>query len=215
MYNYILFDLDGTLTDPGVGITSSVAYALNKYGISTTRLSDLNPFIGPPLIDSFQKYYGFDKIRSREAVQFYREYFCQKGMFENEVYDGIDSFLQGLIDAGKKLYVATSKPEVYSVKILEHFDLSKYFIFIGGSTLDETRTKKSEVIDYVLKNNPDIKISETLMVGDRCHDIIGAKQNGIASCGVLFGYGSREELKEAQANYIVSDLMELSRIILG
>lgn len=209
----ILFDLDGTLTDPMIGITKSVQYALRAYGIQVERLEDLCPFIGPPLRDSFMKYYGFDPDQATEAIWKYREYFSVTGLYENKEYAGIKEMLEALRDEGKKLYVATSKPELFAKKILEHFQMAEYFTFIGGASMDETRVKKGDVIGYVLEENQITDLSQVVMVGDREHDIIGAKEAGIESVGVLYGYGSREELEEAGANEIVSTVEALRNLL--
>ncbi len=201
-YNTILFDLDGTLTDPGLGITNSVMYALKKYGIEVSDRSELYKFIGPPLAESFEKYYGFSTEESYKAVDCYREYYRDRGLYENTVYDGIEDLLKELKAAGKTLIVATSKPEVFAKEVLRHFGLDKYFEYIAGGNLDGTRTVKAEVIAYALDSCGITDKENAVMVGDRMHDIVGAKTVGIDSIGVLFGYGSREELENAGADYI-------------
>lgn len=211
-YRTVLFDLDGTLTDPGTGITNSVAYALKKYGIEISDRTELYKFIGPPLLESFEKYYGFSKEQAREAVDFYREYFRDKGIFENMPYDGVKELLEELKKSGRKIVLATSKPEEFAVRILEHFDLMQYFDVAAGASMDETRTKKAQVIAYALEQCKITDLSQVVMIGDREHDIIGAKQIGIDSIGVLFGYGNREELQKAGATYIaerVDDILPL------
>lgn len=208
-YHTILFDLDGTLTDPGIGITNSVWHALKKYNISVEERKELYCFIGPPLIDSFVKYYGFSEDQAREAVAYYREYFADKGKFENEVYDGVETMLKQLKEAGKKLIVATSKPEVFAKQILDYFGLTQYFDFVAGATLDETRVKKAEVIAYALESCGITELSDAVMVGDREHDVIGAKTVGLDCIGVLFGYGSREELEQAGADYIAETVEDI------
>ena len=202
MYSTIFFDLDGTLTDPGVGITNSVAYALKKWDIEVSERSLLYPFIGPPLSDSFQQYFGFSKEDSMKAIEYYREYFRDRGIFENEVYDGVHELLTALRTEGKKIVLATSKPEGFARTILKHFDLMKYFDFVAGTSMDESRNKKGQVIAYALESLGITDRSTVVMVGDREHDVIGAKENGLDSIGVLFGYGSREELENAGATYI-------------
>lgn len=209
---YILFDLDGTLTDPMMGITKSVRYALNYYGIEVNNLNDLLPFIGPPLRDSFSEYYGFDETKANEAVAKYREYFAVDGLFDNKVYEGIEACLKRLNDAGKVLFVATSKPEKYAKQILDYFSLSQYFKFIGGAGFD-TREKKAEVIQYVLKSNQ-IDVNDAIMVGDRQHDVIGAHDNHLPCIGVLYGYGSLKEMQECYADYIVNSIKELENLLL-
>lgn len=210
---FILFDLDGTLTDPFEGITNSVKYALEYYGISVKDKNELSCFIGPPLYASFEKYYGFSKEKSVEAVAKYREYFATKGIFENALYNNVKEFLSELKNSGLKVILATSKPEVYADKILEHFEISEYFDCVVGSLLSGERVDKADVIREALcrLNNPDS--DNCIMIGDREHDIIGAKKNNIASIGVLFGYGNREELEEANADYIVNDFEEIKAIL--
>lgn len=211
-YKNILFDLDGTLTDPGEGITNSVMYALEKFNIKSTDKSELYKFIGPPLLDSFEKYYGFTKEMSRQALLYYREYFTKSGMFENEVYEGIEKLLISLRKRGKRLFVATSKPEIYSKQILNHFGLSKYFEFIGGSTLDEKgRIHKADVIEYVLENAGIVDRKSTIMIGDRHFDIEGAKKCGLDSIGVLYGYGDIDELTASKATYIAEKVEDIER----
>ncbi len=214
-YQVALFDLDGTLTDPGVGITNSVAHALKKFGINVDDPTELYKFIGPPLWDSFENYYGFSKEEAKTAVEYYREYYRDKGIFENMVYDGIETLLESLQSAGKNLIVASSKPEVFARQIMEHFGLSKYFKYIAGGNLDGTRTKKDEVIEYALEANEIYDKSKVVMIGDREHDVIGAKKIGIDSIGVLFGYGSREELEHVQATFIAEKVEDIQNIILG
>lgn len=214
MYDVILFDLDGTLTDPGIGITNSVSYALEKYGIQVSDRTELYKFIGPPLSESFEVFYGFSPEQAKQAVEYYREYYRDKGIFENLVYDGMEELLKKLKNAGKTLLVATSKPEVFARQILEHFSLAGYFTYIAGSNLDGSRTKKSEVIEYALTSCGIEKKDTALMVGDREHDVIGAKQAGIDVTGVLFGYGSREELEAAEATYIAETVAELEKLLL-
>lgn len=206
--NY-LFDLDGTLTDPGLGIKNSIRYALCKMGKPILPDETLDAFIGPPLLDSFQKYCNATPEEAETLLQYYREYFKEKGMFENLVYPGIPEVLAKLKSQGAALYVATSKPEPFAKQILEHFDLASYFTFIGGSTLDETRTKKEEVIRYVLQENG-LNADACLMVGDRYYDIEGARSCGMKVAAVLFGYGSREELKTA--DYLIESPAELAEI---
>lgn len=210
---YILFDLDGTLTDPMMGITKSVRYALNYYGISVNDLNDLLPFIGPPLRDSFREFYGFDANKANDAVIKYREYFATKGIFDNKVYKGIPECLQTLKDAGKILLIATSKPERFAKQITEYFDLAKYFDFVGGSEFNG-REKKADVINYVLTENQ-INVDDAIMVGDRKHDIIGAHDNDIPCVGVLYGYGSLDELSANHADYIVETVASLTDRLLA
>lgn len=213
-YEYIFFDLDGTLTDPAEGITNSFKYALNYYGLEIPSYEKLLTFIGPPLLTTYKESFGFSDEKAAEGVKKYREYFAEKGLFENRVYDGIPELLQSLKAAGKHLLVATSKPEIYSVRIMEKFGLAKYFDEICGSNEDESRSNKAEVVAYAMEKcgNPDPE--KVLMVGDRKHDVIGSGEHGIKCCGVLFGYGNREELETAGAEYIAADLEELKKIAL-
>ena len=209
----ILFDLDGTLTDPKIGITKSVAYALEKFGVKVPDMDALTPFIGPPLYESFMGFYGFSRTDADRAVVAYREYFSGAGIFENEVYEGIPEMLAALSGKGKILGLATSKPHVFAVRILEHFKLDGYFTFVSGSELDGRRNEKSEVVAYALEYLPTAAPRACVMVGDREHDIIGAKANGIDSVGVLFGYGGREELENAGATYIAGSVDELRTLL--
>ena len=206
----ILFDLDGTITDPMLGITNSVIYALKRYGIEVTDRRELYKFIGPPLAESFSKYYGFSKSEGYELVEVYREYFSDKGLYENEVYDGVEKMLNNLKGEGHKIYLATSKPQIFAEKILEHFGLSKYFDGVCGSELNGDRVEKSEVI-ACLKDRYSIK--DGVMVGDRSFDILGAKANDLISVGVLYGYGEQSELDGAGADYLVENVHDLEKVL--
>ena len=214
MFEYLFFDLDGTLTDPALGITNSFIHALKYFGMEIPSYETLCTFIGPPLPDTFKTQFGFDDTKAAEGVKKYREYFATKGLLENSVYPGIPELLAELKKAGKKLVVATSKPEEYSVRIIEHFGLSQYFENICGSLMNESRSKKDEVISYAIERNNISDKSKILMIGDRKHDILGAKKVGLKSCGVLFGYGSQEELETAGADYIAKDISQLRSILL-
>lgn len=214
MFDIVLFDLDGTLTDPGEGITNSVAYALRKYGIEVSDRSELYKFIGPPLKDSFMKYYDFDEDKAEEAIAYYREYFRDTGIFENRVYEGVEDMLRSLHTDGKKIVLATSKPEEFAIRILEHFGLSKYFDVVAGASMDSSRSKKGDVIAYAISLCESFDKYTAVMVGDREHDIIGAKENGLKSIGVFYGYGSENELKTSGADYIVSRPIEVLSLIL-
>ena len=189
-YQHILFDLDGTLTDPMIGITSSVKYALSYFNIEVEDLRSLCPFIGPPLKTSFKDFYQFTDEQADVAIAKYREYFSKQGIFENTLYQGIDELLRLLTENEMKIYLATSKPQPFAQQILEYFHLESYFTFVGGSTFD------------------------VVMIGDRKYDIKGAKANNIDSIGVLYGYGDEEELANAGANKIVTDIKELSSFLL-
>jgi haloacid dehalogenase superfamily, subfamily IA, variant 1 with third motif having Dx(3-4)D or Dx(3-4)E len=213
-FEYILFDLDGTLTDSGEGITKSVQYALKSFGILVDDLKELNKFIGPPLKDSFKEYYNFDEDKAQLGLVKYREYFADKGIYENKLYDGIPELLEVLKKNNKKIVLATSKPEVYARQILQYFKIDKYFDFAAGADFEETRVNKGDVIKYALQEANITDLSKVIMVGDREHDIIGAKENNIKSVGVLYGFGDVIELTQARAEYIVKDTEELLNILL-
>lgn len=209
---YVLFDLDGTLTDSREGIVNSIRYMLDHYGITIDR-EQLQPWLGPPLKESLMKYCGFAEEKALEGVGIYREYFDRKGIFENRVYPGIEEMLKSLKEKGHVLLVATSKPETAAVRVLEHFGLAKYFTYIGGATLDDSRVKKAAVIRYVLEKCNVEDRAQAVMVGDREHDVLGARENELEVIGVLYGYGSREELTEAGADRIVEDPEKLTEIL--
>ena len=213
MIHTIFFDLDGTLTDSAPGIIHSVQYALKKYGIEAEE-NDLRSFIGPPLVHSFQERFGFDHDKALEAVAYYREYFTAGGMFENSVYPGVEEMLQKLKEEGLMLAVATSKPEFFSKQILEHFALTRYFDFIGGAAMDETRTTKVEVLSYALQELQ-VDPAKAVMIGDRENDMEAASLLGTESIGVLYGYGSKEELANAGAIVFAETPMDICRIISG
>ena len=213
MYKYLLFDLDGTLTNPGLGITNSVMYALKKFDINVEDRTELYKFIGPPLRDSFETFYGFSSEKSELAVQYYREYYKEQGLYENEVYNGIPELLTQLKVQGKSLIVATSKPEAFSVEILKHFKLYDYFDFVSGATMDTTRNKKADIIKYAMESSNISEKSSAIMIGDREHDIIGAKENELDSIGVLFGYGSLDELQKTGATYIAEKPMDILKYV--
>ena len=193
-YTHLLFDLDGTLTDPMEGITRSVQYSLRHFGIEVTDLRSLTPFIGPPLAESFREFYGFDDGRIPDGMPQLRHLPCASGL---------------------TLAVATSKPVVFARRILDHFDLARYFAFVGGAELDGSRQAKADVIAHVLQGLGGVDPATCLMIGDRRHDVAGAAAAGMDSCGVLWGYGSRAELTGAGATRIAADLGELERIVTG
>ena len=211
-YDVFLFDLDGTLTDSSVGITKSVIYALIKYGIEEEDQKKLYAFIGPPLTESFQKFYGFSAEQSIEAVEYYREYYREIGIFENKVYEGMKETLRQLKEKGKRLMVATSKPEPFARRIIRHFGLASYFEYVAGMELDGGRGTKAEVIAYALQSCGIDDRGKTVMVGDREHDVIGAKKEGLDCIGVLYGFGSREELEKAGADWIIEKPEELCEL---
>lgn len=209
-YQYVLFDLDGTLTDPALGITNSVMYALRHFGIEVRDRRELYYFIGPPLKETFEKSFHFTPDEGEEALAQYRVYFSEKGLFENSVYDGIPELLKTLTERGVKVVLATSKPTVYADRILEHFGLKQYFTFLSGSELNGARVEKADVIQYALDHLPLTENDKVIMVGDRSFDVSGAAVCGLPCIGVLYGYGDKTELKDAFAiAKTVSDLKEL------
>ncbi|WP_028560836.1 HAD family hydrolase [Paenibacillus pinihumi] len=213
-YNVILFDLDGTLSDPKIGITKSVQYALEKFGIYEPDLDKLEPFIGPPLDESFKKFYGFNEEQCKRGIAYYRERFKEKGMYENILFPDIPKLLEQLNAAGKVLVVATSKPTVFAEQILKYFSIDHYFDLIIGSNLDGTRVAKTEIISHILGEMKSYDKRDFIMIGDRKHDIVGANNTGIHSIGVLYGYGPLEELQQASPTYIVDHVTELADILL-
>lgn len=220
MFDYILFDLDGTLTDPKIGITSSVQYALRALGIDEPDLDRLEPFIGPPLADSFQEFYGLTPEQTKLAIEKYRERFNNQGIYENEMYEGIDKMLAALKKNGKMLAIASSKPTPLVIRVLEYFDLKEYFDYIVGSELDGRRSKKEEVVEEALRLMVPASLStqerkkRVAMVGDRRFDIEGAKAFGLTSVGVSFGYAPEGELEAAGADYIVDTVLELEGLLM-
>lgn len=209
MYTTFLFDLDGTLTDPKEGIINSVLYALRKMEIDEPNQEEIESFIGPPIQHSFADRYKMNEKQVEQAVAYFREYLKQSGLLENKVYEMVPCILQELKDEKKRLFVATSKPTIFAKQVLEHFNLSHFFEEIVGSNLDGTRIKKDEIIEYILHTNSELQREEIVMIGDRKHDMIGANCNDVDSIGVLYGYGSEEELKEAGATHIVKHVEEL------
>lgn len=217
MKQYLLFDLDGTLTDPKVGITTCVQYALADFGIDEPDLDKLEPFIGPPLKDSFMEFYGMTEEQADHAIEKYRERFRDTGIFENEVYGGIYDLLRNLKAAGMHMAVVSSKPTVFVERILKHFKLDPYFEVVLGSELDGTRVKKAQVMVEVLRQffgDKPIPYDEIYMIGDRKYDIEGARTFHIESIGVTYGYGSMEELQGARADYIVQSVSELKKLLM-
>lgn len=210
---YILFDLDGTLTNPKEGITRSVQYALRSFGIEEENLDKLEPYIGPPLYAGFMENHGFTREDAETAVWKYREYFEKQGIWENERYDGILELLKELKEQGKILVMATSKPENFAKMIAEHFGMEPYFTVIAGSMYEGGRTDKAEVIRYALDLAGITDLRDVVMVGDRKHDIEGAKTCGVDSVGVLYGFGNREELERAGADWIVETVDELRELL--
>ncbi len=217
MFQYILFDLDGTLTDPKVGITTCVQYGLQSLGIEVPNLDLLEPFIGPPLKDSFMEFYSLTSEEADRAIVKYRERFSTVGMYENEIYHGIAELLAKLKNEGRHLAIASSKPSVFVLKILEYFQIRDYFEVVVGSELDGTRGTKEEVVEEALRQllkGTQANCSNTVMVGDRKFDIQGAKEHQIASIGVTYGYAQKEELINAKADIIVDSVSQLGETLL-
>ncbi len=215
MYNYILFDLDGTLTDPEIGITNGVMYALEKYGITVADRKELYCFIGPPLVDAFMEYYGFSEQDAKQAVVYYREFFSVTGIYQNRLYDGVKEMFESLKKAGKTLILATSKPQKFAEIVLDYFDLAKYFDCVVGATFDGSLNYKADVIRVAFERGGVKEKERAVMIGDRHQDIEGAKYNGIDSIGVLYGFGDRAELKKAGAEYIAETPADILKIING
>jgi len=213
-FKNILFDLDGTLTDSAAGIILSVSFALQKFGMHREPES-LKAFIGPPLKLSFQKECGLSEAEARRAVGYYREYYRERGIFENRLYPGVPEMLEKLNSTGARLYLATSKPTVFAEKILDHFRIARYFTRITGSNLDGSRVEKKEVITEVLSGAEPAEAPQSVMVGDREHDIIGARHCGLASIAVTYGYGSLEELTAACPDYIARSVTDLESLLLS
>ena len=213
-YAHVLFDLDGTLTDSAEGVTRSVQYALKKFGINGGP-EDLRSFIGPPLLESFQNIYGFSEKEARKAIQHFREYYREKGIYENRLYPHVPEMLQELTAKGSKLYLATSKMTNFAEIILHHFAIDSYFTFIAGATPDGSRVEKDDVISYLLSQNSNLDKSKTVMVGDRKHDVMGAARCGLDSIAVTYGYGSIEELQEEKPSYLAHSVPELKELLLS
>lgn len=217
MYQYILFDLDGTITDSRRGITKSVQYALQHFGIEEPNLDKFLPFIGPPLRASFMEYCHFNVEETEIAVEKYREHYQEKGLYDNEVYGGIEELLKSLKSQNKILAVASSKPEIYVKKIIEHHDLDGYFTQIVGSELDGRREHKEEVVKEALERliqSDKRKYKEVIMIGDRKFDVEGGHKHEIDTMGVTYGFGNREELEKAGATYVVESVKEIGKILL-
>ena len=208
MKKYIFFDLDGTLTASGPGIINAVNYVLKEFGIDVKDKNELISFIGPPLEESFIKFYHFDELKAKEASIKFREYYLKTGIYESSLYEGVDAMLKTLKEHGLKLMIATAKQEEQAIHVLQYFNIDKYFTFVGGCEPDK-RITKGDVIRYVLKENEISNLDEVLMVGDRENDISGAKENGIECLSVLYGYGSEEEFKEAGTDYIVETVSDV------
>ena len=215
-YDVIFFDLDGTVIDSGEGVTNSVSYSLEKMNLASMNKTELKRFIGPPLAVSFPTYAGVEEKDVEMAIKYYREYYTEKGIFEGYVYENIEKMLKMLKENGKKLIIATSKPEKFAKSILERANLAHYFDLIAGATMDEkTRATKEDVIKYALEKCHITNTSRVLMVGDRLYDIEGARCFGIDCMAVLYGYGSYEEFVEHKADYIAKTPLDVAEKILN
>ncbi|QBO36221.1 HAD family hydrolase [Periweissella cryptocerci] len=202
-YDYIFFDMDGTITDSAEGILNSLDYAIEKLGLEHRSRVEMQTFIGPPMLDSFERIWGLDEAAARHAVDVYREYFGEKGKFENAIYPDIEYTLSLLKMYGKHLYIASSKAEVFVREIIEHFALANYFDGVYGATLDGSRAAKTEVLAYAIAQSGLVDKSKALMIGDTDNDIIGGRENGLDTLGVNYGIGAKAELEAAGATYIV------------
>ena len=209
-WDTILFDLDGTLTDSGPGIFNGVAYVVEQMGLPPHDRDFYRNFIGPPLLWSFQHFLGLSEEQARKALETYREYYDDRGIWENAPYPGIRELLADLRAAGKVLAVATSKPERAALRVLEGFGLMPYFCCVAGATPDESADRKAAAIRRCLEQSG----GQAVMVGDRAYDVRGAHENHIPAIGVLYGYGSRQEFEEAGADAIAEDMDALRQLLL-
>ncbi len=213
VFDLILFDLDGTLTDPKIGITKSIQYGLAKLGIQEDDLESLVPFIGAPLFVCLQERYSLDDSRAEKIVGHYREYYGTIGIYENDVYPGIPELLADLSADGKKLAVATLKPTVFARKVLEYFDILHCFDYVSGSTLDLAGLSKTEVVGNALQKLPETPKERAVMVGDREHDVRAAQANGISSIAVTYGYGTIDELQNAGPTHMADSVDNLKALM--
>lgn len=205
--------MDGTLTDSRIGIVKSIQYSLEYFGIFVSDLNELTQFVGPALYDSYVGYFKMSPTDAKTAVSKYREYYTEKGIFENALYDGISNLLKNLFDSGKTLAVATSKPTVFTEIILDHFEIRDYFEFVSGSELSDEHIDKGNIIQTALENMNVSNLNEAIMIGDRNVDIVGAERNKIESVGAVYGYGGLEELKAVNATYLADNVLELSALL--
>jgi len=213
-FQYILFDLDGTLTDSFEGIKNSILYALENLGIEENRPDELISFVGPPLVDSMRKRYKMDTQKANEAVELYRVYFSEKGVYENRLYDGVTDLLKSLSTEGKKIYLATSKPDKYAGVILEHFNILQYFDGIAAANIERNILHKADVLSELFRNHSEVDKSVSVMIGDRKYDLSGARNHGIKAIGVTWGFGSMEELIHEEPFQVVDSMKELHHILL-
>lgn len=212
MYDLIMFDLDGTLVNSEEGVTKSVQYALNSFGIEENNQDNLRRFIGPPLVDAFKNFYNMTEENALMAVKKYRERYSKVGIYENELFDGVDILLKGLKESGKKIALATSKPHIFAREILKSFNLTEYFDILVGAEFDGTRNDKKDVISEVLKQAGEYK--NPVMIGDRKHDVEGARENGVDFIGVSFGFAPEGEFEQFGVDKVVDSFKELIEIFL-
>ena len=216
-YKYILFDLDGTVTESGPGIMNAASIALKSFGIEEKDISKLRLFVGPPLDKSFMERYGFTKEDAWKAIAVFREYYNDRGVFENSVYPGIEDMLKDLRSRGFITAIASSKPQPQVDKVLNHFHIAELFDTAVGCELDGTRSNKKEVIAEVLRRLSALDSAysrdKVIMVGDRCYDIEGAHAMSLPCIGVLYGYGSRQEHEDAGADFIADTVSDLHSLI--
>ena len=213
-YKAVIFDFDGTICDTGEGILKSAKYALDYYNIEAPEYTELTFFIGPPLTDSYSRYFGFDDKKAIDAVMLFREYYSSKGNMQCDIYPGVREFISAVKSAGIRVGIATSKPEFFAKKIAERFGVDRLFECISGASLNSTTQDKAESIKSAIKSMNITDLNRCVMIGDRSHDIIGAKKTGLSSIGVLYGFGTRQEFEESGADYIAADFNELKSILL-
>jgi phosphoglycolate phosphatase len=213
-YQFLLFDLDGTVTDSEEGILNSVRHCLAYYKIDPPDGKILKKFIGPPLVQSLRDHFAFEPEKAARAVRIYREYFRKKGMYENKLYPGINRLLKSLHQKGKINILATAKPTYYAKKIVRYFEIDPYFRNIIGSNMDGSRMEKKEIIYHILDLYPDIPVEKFVMIGDRMHDISGANHHGMDSIWVRYGYGDEEEMQSCSPTYVAESIKDLEKLLM-
>lgn len=213
MYSCILFDLDGTLSDPHEGIFRCFRLGLAHVGLEEPDDQKLRAVIGPPLFDSYTQLYGLTPERAQQAIAAYRAEYAVRGYCENQLYPGIADLLRRLCESGRTVVLATSKPEEPTRDVLRHFGIAQYFHFVAAASMDARRSHKDAVIDYALQNLPGIPREQMVMIGDRQYDLLGAQRHGLDGIGVLYGYGSREELQACPHVYLASSPADLTRYL--